>query len=321
MYDPPSMKDLDRAGVRRRTSAGKLAGLAVLLAMAIPAAARADLEKDLNARWRAASVVVRVPVASSCDGFYNDNDVMGNRVDSKAQRRFAAGELAQVERIGVRRGRVDVFLDLTEGVLEEIHEGPFTLYEPRTCKIQLRVPVPDRADAAQAGARLSELMELHQSVREAEASPLWNGRRREPYPEGYEETLAEYESWKAAQTNAAIRERMDDAIEEASRIADRLRPSPEYLDGFAAGVEKLRDRSFGDCPSLPGAFFSPDSAGSGKSSDWKRGYEDGQRLAFNLELLRRLKECFVTAPPAALLSPSGRDLPEPAAAGRAGTGA
>jgi hypothetical protein len=287
------MNDVARAGEQRKTSVKKLAGLATLLAATIPAAARADLERGLNARWRAAAVVVRVPIASSCDGFYNDNDVVGNRVDSNARRRFEAGELARVERIGVRRGRADVFLDLTEGVLEEIHDGPFTLYEPRTCKIQLRVPLPDRTDTARADARLSELLELHSSVREAEASPLWNRRRREPLPEGYEETLAEYESWKAARTNAAVQARMDDAIEEASRITDRIRSSPDYLEGFAAGVDKVRDRSFGDCGSLTGASFSPDSAGGGKSADWKRGYEDGQRLAFNLELLRRLKGCFV----------------------------
>lgn len=263
------------------------------LVLIVPAAARADLERDLNARWRAAAVVVKVPIASSCDGFYNDNDVVGNRVDSKARRRFEAGELARVERIGVRRGRADVFLDLNEEVLEEIHDGPFTLYEPRTCKIQLRVPLPDRTDTAQVDARLSELLELQPSVGEAEASPLWNRRRRELFPEDYEETLAEYESWKAARTNAAVQARMDDAIEEASRISDRIRSTPDYLEGFAAGVDKVRDRSFGDCASLTGTSFSPDSAGGGKSSDWKRGYEDGQRLAFNLELLRRLKGCFV----------------------------
>lgn len=272
-------------------------GLFVLLLALFPAVMRgADLEKDLNARWRAGLVVVKVPIASSCDGFYNDNDVVGNRVDSDARRRFDAGELARVERIGVRRGRVDVFLDLTEGVLEEIHDGPFTLYEPRTCKIQLRIPIPDRTDTARAETRLSELLELHESAREAEASSLWNRRRREPFPENYEETLAEYQSWKAARTNAAIQTRMDAAIEEASRISDRLRSTPEYLEGFAAGVDKQRDRSFGDCGSLPGSSFSPDSAGGGKSSDWNRGYEDGQRLAYNLELLRRLKGCFVPVP-------------------------
>jgi hypothetical protein len=287
------MTDPDEVRISAR-SVRRLSGILPFLVFLSPTAVRgADVENDLNARWRAAAVVVKVPVASSCDGFYNDNDVVGNRVDSKARRHFEAGELARVERIGVRRGRADVFLDLTEGVLEEIHDGPFTLYEPRTCKIQLRVPLPDRTDTARAGARLSELLELHRSVREAEASDLWNRRRREPFPEGYEETLAAYESWKATQTNAAVQARMDGAIEEASRITGRLRSTPDYLEGFAAGVEKQRDRSFGDCPSLTAASFNPDSAGGGKSPDWKRGYEDGQRLAFNLELLRRLKGCFV----------------------------
>lgn len=267
----------------------------LLLAAGSAAAWGAGLEEQLNARWRGGYAVVKVPIASSCDGFYNDNDVAGSRVDSSARRRFKAGELARVERIGTRRGRVDVFLDIAEGVLDEIHDGPFTLYDPKSCKIQLKVPVPDRVDTAQVEARLGELLELHASAREAEDSRAWNGRRREPFPEGYEETLAAYQTWKAAQTNAAVQRRMDDAIEEASRIHDRMRSEPEYLEGFAAGMEKVRDPYFGDCGSRIGSHFSPDSRG-GKGSDWKRGYEDGQRLGWNLELLRRLKECFVPVP-------------------------
>ncbi|MFP5288271.1 MAG: hypothetical protein ACLGI9_21225, partial [Thermoanaerobaculia bacterium] len=54
-------------------------GLFVLLLALFPGVmSGADLEKDLNARWRAGLVVVKVPIASSCDGFYNDNDVVGN---------------------------------------------------------------------------------------------------------------------------------------------------------------------------------------------------------------------------------------------------
>lgn len=270
--------------------------LLLLLLLAAPALAQAaGLEETLNSRWRGAFVVVRMPVASDCDGYYNDNDVVGNRADSKARRRFEAGELAHVKRIGVRRGRVDVFLDIAEGVLQEFRDGPFTLYEPKTCKIQLRVPVPDRADAGGAEARLGDLLELHETAREAEESSAWNGRRREPFPEDYDRTLAAYESYKAARTNAAVQERMDDAIEEASRITDRLRSDPEYLEGFAAGADEVRDRSYGDCGSLLSSSFSPDTR-SGKSSDWKRGYEDGQRLAYNVELLRKLKGCFVPVP-------------------------
>jgi len=271
--------------------------LSVIVMLALPAGAgAADPEDDLNARWRGGWTVLKVAIASSCDGFYNDNDVVGTRVDSKARRRFAAGELARVERIDAKRGRIDVFLDLAEGVLEERRDGPFTLYEPQTCRIQLRVPVPERSDSAAVEARLAELMELHRGVREAEASPSWNGRRREPFPEDYEQTLAAYETWKAAQTNAAVQARMSSAIEEAARINDRLRSEPEYLEGFAEGVEKARNRHLGDCPSLLNGSFSPDSGAGGKSSDWRRGYDDGQRLAWNVELLRKLKSCFVPVP-------------------------
>jgi hypothetical protein len=264
------------------------------LLLAVPAPSYAvDVEASLNARFRGGWVVVRLPVFSSCDGFYNDNEVVGARIDSRARRRFEAGELARVERIGVKRGRADVFLDLAEGVLDERREGPFTLYDERTCKIQLRVPVPDRADLAAIEARFAELLELHEAAERAAASPLWNGRRREPYPEGYEQTLAAYEVWKAQQANAAVQERMDRAIEEAARITDRVSSDTEYLAGFAAGVEKVRDRGFGGCESLMSASFSPDSGKSDRGSQWRRGYEDGQRLAYDLELLRRLKDCFV----------------------------
>ncbi len=272
--------------------------LSVLLLVTVPAVARAaETEEELNARWRGGTVVVQIPLVSNCDGFYNDNDVVGSRVSSKARRRFAEGEIARVERIGVKRGRVDVFLDLTEGVLEEFEDGPFTLYDPRVCQVQLKVPVPDRSDTGAVEKRLAELLELHGSIRAAEASSAWNGRRREPFPQDYEKTLAAHASWKAARTNAAVQERMDDAIEEASRIADRVRTDPEYLEGFGAGMEKVRDLSFGDCPSLLTRSFSPSSGGGGKDEDWRRGYEDGQRLGFHLELLRHLRDCFVPVPP------------------------
>lgn len=275
-----------------------LAGLlGILLWSTLPAGVRAgDLEESLNVHWRGGWVVVRPALASSCDGYYNDNFVAGDRAESSARRRFDPGEVARVERLDVKRGRVDVFLDLSEGVLEERHDGPFTLYDPKECKIQLQVPVPARAEAGAVEARLAELFELRNSRQDAEASPDWNRRRRPPFPENYEQTLAAYESWKAAQVNAAVMARLDDAIDDAARINDRMHSEPEYLEGFAKGVERGRDRWQGDCPSLLRATFSPDSGG-GKSSDWRRGYEDGQRLAWNLELMHRLKECFVPVPP------------------------
>jgi hypothetical protein len=272
--------------------------LGLLLAVLLPAAASADLESDLNARYRGGRVIVRVPLYSNCDGYYNDNEVSGKRVNSKARRSFEAGELARVERIGVRRGRIDVFLDLAEGVLAERQDGPFTLYDPLICQVQLQVSLPGRPDLAAAEAALAALLELHDDARAAEASPAWNKRRREPFPEGYEETFAEHQAWKAAQTNAAVQEELEESVEEASRIAERIRSDAEYLEGFAAGVERQRGRSSSDCGTLLDGYFSPDSA-SGKDSDWRRGYEDGQRLGYHLERARRLNDCFVPVPPPA----------------------
>ncbi|HBL32101.1 MAG TPA: hypothetical protein DD490_35200 [Acidobacteria bacterium] len=273
-------------------------GVLAMLLLVSSVVSGADPEGELSARWQGGTVLVRLPIASSCDGFFNDNDVVGSRVDSKARHRFDAGEVARVDRINVKRNRVDVQLELSEGVLEEVQDGPFTLYDAKVCKVQLKVPVPDRSDGAAVDRRLAELLERVGSVREAEASPGWNGRRRASYPPDYEETLAAHAAWKAAQVNAAVQARMDDAIEEAARVTDRVRAEPDYLDGFAAGLDKARDLYYGDCPSLLTKTFSPSSGGGGKSSDWRRGYEDGQRLGFHVELLRYLRGCFVPVPPA-----------------------
>lgn len=271
--------------------------LALFLLAVIPAAASgAGLEDSLNARWRGHWVVVRAPIFSSCDGYYNDNEVRGTRVESEAWRSFAEGETARVERVGVKRNRVDVFLDIAEEVLAEHTDGPFTLYDPRHCKIQLRFPIPDRAQPAAVQDTLASLLELHENREAAERSPAWNRRRREPFPEGYEKTLAAYESWKATQLNAAVQARMDQVIDEAAHIADHIRSDKDYLEGFGAGVERVRDRGFpSDCGSLVSHSFHPES-GSGRSSTGRDGYEDGQRLAYDLELLRLLRACFVPVP-------------------------
>jgi hypothetical protein len=253
----------------------------VLALLALPGAWAADLEDTLNARWRGGWVIVRPAIASNCDGYYNDAEVVGNQVNTKARRRFEAGELARVER---------------EGLLDSRQEGPFTLFDALTCQVQLQIPRTGGNDAESADARLAEILELHGTAREAEASDHWNGRRRAPYPENYDQTLAEYTAWKAAQTNAAVQARIDEAIDEAILVKERIRSDPEYVEGLAAGIEEIRNRAFGSCEDLLSTNFSPDSPGGGRGSNWKQGYEDGQRLAYNLELIRQLRECFVEVP-------------------------
>ena len=273
-----------------------LPALLAALVAAAPAAAQ-DLEGPLNARFKSGWVIVRIPIASDCGGLYTNNEVHGARADSRGARRFAAGELARVERVEVRRGgRIDVFLDLAEQVLEASTDGPFTLYAPKSCRVQLLVAAPRDASLADAEALLDGLLELHPDARRAEASAAWNGRRREDYPPDYERTLAEHAAWKATEVNRAVDARFAEAVEEATRIGDRIREDPDYLAGFGAGVIEVRDDYLGDCAALVGARIYPDSEGD-ESATWNDGYEDGQRLAFALELIRLLRGCYVPVPP------------------------
>jgi hypothetical protein len=256
----------------------------------------ADLERALDARWRGGWVIVKVPVSSDCAGVYTDNDARGTRVESRGEHDFEAGELGHVERVGTKwGGRVDVFLDLAEQILDSRRDGPYTLFDARSCKVQLKIDGAGKKGLPEAEAALAALLELHADAQEAEASPAWNRRRRADYPPDYERTLAEYRSWKAAQVVAATQARMSAAIEEAARIDDQIRDDAEYLTGFAAGVQRARDHSFGDCDDAAEARLYPDTTG-GKSDRWDDGYEDGQRLAFDVALLQVLARCLESPP-------------------------
>ncbi|HXU44797.1 MAG TPA: hypothetical protein VN783_04685, partial [Thermoanaerobaculia bacterium] len=192
----------------------RLFALVALAALLPPPVRGADLEGALNARWRGSWALIEAASASECNSFYNDNDAHGTRIDGGGAHRFAPGELAHVERIGTKRGRIDVFLDIVEQVLAARRDGPFTLYDPLHCKIQLKIPVPSSVTFEAAEAALAPLLEHFPSDALAKASSHWNRRKREPYPPDYDRTLAEYEVWKAAQLNAAVQKRMDEAIEE-----------------------------------------------------------------------------------------------------------
>jgi hypothetical protein len=262
-----------------------------------------DLEAALNGRWRGAWVVVRVPLQSDCGGFYTDNELVGSSPRSRGARRFDGGELARVERVDLKRARLDLFLDLAEPVLWPVEDGPFTLYQERPCRVQLQAPQPRDvlADASRTGAAVERLLAApHPTRAAAEADGEWNGRRREPYPEDYERTLAEHASWKASQANAAVERRLEESSTDALRMADRVGDDPEYLQGFAAGVAEARDRHLpSECGALLASRFEGFAASlpKGREEDWRRGFQDGQRLVYDLELLHRLPRCFVPVPP------------------------
>src|SRR5262249_53766471 len=113
-------------------------------------------------------------------------------------------------------------------------------------------------------------------------------------------------AWRAQQANAAIQARIDRAAEETSRITDRMASDPEYLKGFAAGIEVVRSLELNECNDIlsrdfdkiapaPTALAGFVNEAAGR---YQRGYQDGARLLFGLESMRRLPGCMVQVPEA-----------------------
>lgn len=285
--------------------------LAVLAGAALPVAAE-DLEDSLRARWLGAWVVTRVETYSDCDSMYANNDINGTRVSSRAGLGFAAGELAHVDKVNVKSSRVDVYLAVAAPLRTPRQEGPFTLYDERTCKIQLLIDAAGKdiraGNLEPVDAAIAQAIESFASRAEAQESPAWNRRVLEPLPADYPETLVRYQAWKVEQVNAQLAAVREQAIDEAARVAQHVDDDPGYLDGLAKGVEAMRYWSPPSCESIAGASFSgaerreprEHRGDEAQHRSWRRGYRDGQALAYNLALARAVKGCFLPPPPVAI---------------------
>ena len=279
----------------------RLAGLLLCLFLASCASIASASESALNQRWRGAWVILGADSFSGCGGSFTNNEVRGLRLRSKGNYRFRAGELGTVHKINLKRKQVEVLVELAQPLRVPRQEGPFTLYDQLPCKVELQIPLPPGTSGQTEAVdrRISELLERHESRQSAESSARWNGRLPEPYPENYDQTLYEYERWRTEQLNAAVAVRIDQAIDEATRLVDRLDDDPEYLAGFAKGVDRARGRDLGDdCERLLSRSIRSlvVKASNDESRSWRAGYQDGQELVFQLETGRRLRRCFVPPP-------------------------
>ena len=279
-----------------------LAVLGILLG-AFPSAT-ADLDDQLDRQLRGAWAILEIEVYSSCSGTYSDNRIGAAGVASKADRCFEAGELVKIDKIKVKRSRVDLLTSLATPVLGARQDGPFELFDERECKAQLIFELPREViktgDSDTVLAAISSALTVFPSQSAAMESADWNGREREPYPDDYEQTLARYEQWKAEQINVAVTTGIDRSITKAAEAADDIESDADYLDGFAAGAEKMQEIRLSDCTQLVNASFRSSKKGppSDKNSTWKRGFEDGQSLVFHLRQARELQECYVPVPAA-----------------------
>ena len=256
------------------------------------------LDRELKGGWG----VLELEVYSACGGTYSDNEVGSAGVASKARNRFAAGELVKIDDVKVKRQRVDLFLTLDAPLRVSRMDGPFELFDQRSCRVQLMVYVPrELVKSANLDALLTEVKKhvtLYASRDDAELSGDWNGRSMEPLPDDYEETVQRHAAWKAEQTNAAVRDGIDHALSEAAEAVEDLDDDADYLAGFAEGAEKMSDLTVTNCDSLVNLSFTSyrKNADSEKSRGWKDGWNDGQKIVFHVLLADRLRSCLVPVP-------------------------
>ena len=114
--------------------------LAAVTTLTAPAFA-GGIEKDINKRWLGAWVVTRSEMYSDCNAVYTQNRINGSLVSGRGARRFQPGELAKVTKVDAGRHRIDVRISLVEPVLLTYREGPFTLYDEASCRVELEVEV------------------------------------------------------------------------------------------------------------------------------------------------------------------------------------
>ncbi len=282
-------------------------GLAVLalalFATAMPVDA-GSFENAVRARWRGAWIVTEIETYSSCAGNYFNNDVSGQFVAARSGRPFEPGELAKVDKLQVNRKKVELMITIAGMNLLPRQDGPFTLYDRRTCRIELEVAIPRdviKSKNVEEVDRLLATVAQRFSTREAALdSSDWNGREADEYPEDYDRTLAMHAVWVAEETNLAIDRQLDKTLLTANELAREVDDHPVYLAGFAEGARRMREWRVRDCGRLVGStavtFRIKAPEEFRENETWCAGFHDGQALVYSLAILSRLPACYVEVP-------------------------
>jgi len=274
-----------------------------LIAAAVPVGA-GSFENAVRARWRGAWIVTEIETYSVCNGSYFNNDVSGQFVAARAGRPFQPGELAKVDKLQVNRRKIELMVTIAGMNLVSRQDGPFTLYDRRTCRIELEIAIPRDVIKSKNVAELDRLLATvaHRfSTRDAALdSSDWNGREVDEYPVDYERTLAHHAVWRAEETNRVIDHQMDRSLLTANELAREVDGNPIYLAGFAQGARRMREWRVRDCGRLIGStavnFRLKPPEEYTDNTTWCAGFYDGQALVYNLAVLSRLPACYVEVP-------------------------
>lgn len=282
-----------------------LGTVALLAAPVIAQAAVVEPRPETFAsRWTGAWVVTGQPVSSECNGIYTNNQVAGGRVIGRGHQRFESGVVGHVDAVLVSASKVTLSVTLSERLYVTRPMREFTLTDTASCQVDLKFMVPPgmgtEGDLIALETLVSPVVERHSGEVQA---ILASGFLPYEGPEAaavQRDAIAAHREWKAAETQQAVDARMAAWSAQTARLSSSIENDPDYLAGFARGVEEGRASSVKSCEELartspapywPAASGAALAAKGGRQKAWARGYQDGVRLTQGLEAMKLIPAC------------------------------
>ena len=276
--------------------------------LAAPAAARAAAVEPtpvtFSSRWNGAWVVTGQPMASECNGIYTNNQVTGTRVFGSGRQRFEAGVVAHIDHVLVTSSKVVLSMTLSERLYVTRPGRDFTLSSTAGCQVDLKFMVPPglsaEDDLIALEALVSPVVERHAGQGQAILASGFLPPDGPGAAEVQREAIAAHRTWKASEDQEAVDARMAAWSAQTTRLSSNIENDPDYLAGFARGVEEGRSSAVKSCEELartspapywPAASGAALAAKGGRQKAWARGYQDGVRLTHGLEAMKLMPAC------------------------------
>ncbi|HUD71476.1 MAG TPA: hypothetical protein VMQ62_05900 [Dongiaceae bacterium] len=282
-----------------------------------PAPAAEPQPATFTSRWNGAWVVTGQPLSSECNGIYTNNEVAGGRVIGRGHQRFDPGVVGHVDQVLVSSNKVTLSITLSERLYVSRPARDYTLSTTSACQVDLKFMVPPGAGAVDdliaLEALVSPVVERHADQTQAIVASGFLPPDGPAAAEVQREAIAAHQTWKATEEQQAVDARLQAWSTQTARLSSNIENDPDYLAGFARGVDEGRHTAVKTCaelartapapywPSVTGAALA---AKGGRQKAWARGYEDGVRLSQGLEAMKLMPTC--SANQDAAIGASGR---------------
>jgi hypothetical protein len=265
-------------------------------------------------RWQGAWVVTAATMYSECNGNYTDNSVTGGHVSSRGHNDIPAGTPGHVDAVSVSRGQIVLSMTASQQLLVTRAYGDRTLQGYARCQVDLKVLMPpgmaEHNDIAGTETLLRPILRPFPDENSALLAAGFQVGDPAASSTARDNVLAGQRRLEERRDSQAIDARVNQWVSQTARIPAQISNDPDYLDGFAHGVEAGRATPAAQCADLvstgpglqPGRSGAPPASYAAKGSRqkaWVRGYEDGLRLTQGLEAISTLPQCAPATPSAA----------------------